>query len=195
MEVKKLERGQRFTMAGHEWIVLEYDFIKNSVLVVAADSIGDMPFDENNSNDFRNSSLRQYLNGEFLEDLSDDIDIDNILFTDFDLTRTNGDTDYGHCRDRVGLLTVDQYQEFKDLLVIDDWWWLISPHSGYSHYVRSVLTDGSLDYDTAYSGYFGVRPALTLDSEAMVSIEGPHKNLEDYSSEELLQELLRRENY
>lgn len=193
MEVKKLERGQRFTMAGHEWIVLEYDFIKNSVLVVAADSIGDMPFDENNSNDFRNSSLRQYLNGEFLEDLSDDIDIDNILFTDFDLTRTNGDTDYGHCRDRVGLLTVDQYQEFKDLLVIDDWWWLISPHSGYSNHVRYVRTDGSLNINFAYYGYFGVRPALCLEGSTEVETDKLLvQELADYSSEELLNELLRR---
>lgn len=49
------------------------------------------------------------------------------------------------------------------------YWWLRSPSSSYSDYVRYVNTDGSsYDYG-AYYGSFGVRPALNLSSGILVS--------------------------
>lgn len=49
-------------------------------------------------------------------------------------------------------------------------WWLRSPCSGISHYVRFVHASGALSSDTsAYSGNYGVRPALNLSSEILVS--------------------------
>ena len=195
IELSKVKRGQVFSMAEHEWIVVEHNEDEGTTLVTTTECITDMAFDDSNSNDFRNSSLRKYLNSDFLEELLDGgLEIDDVVYTDFDLTGHQGG-DYGICRDLIGLLTEDQYKRHKDILVINDWWWLITPHSGYSNDVRFVFTDGSLSNHTAYHGIYGVRPALTLDNEAMVSIEESHKSLEDYSSEELLQELLRRENY
>jgi len=198
VELSKVKRGQVFSMAEHEWIVVEHNEEDGTTLVTTTDCISDMAFDENNSNDFRNSSLRKYLNSDFLEELLDGgLEIDDVMYTDFDLTGHQGG-DYGICRDLIGLLTEDQYKEHKDILVIDDWWWLITPSSGHSCAVRGVSSGGSLGSGIAYSlldyGSLGVRPALTLDSEAVVAIEEAHKSLEDYSSEELLQELLRREN-
>lgn len=194
LELSKVKRGQVFSMAEHEWIVVEHNEDDGTTLVTTTDCITEMAFDDNNSNDFRNSSLRKYLNSDFLEELLDGgLEIDDVMYTDFDLTGHQGGN-YGICRDLIGLLTEDQYKEHKDILVIDDWWWLITPHSGSSYSVRYVNADGSLYYYNAYHGYYGVRPALTLDSEARVTIEEPYKSLEDYSSEELLQELLRREN-
>ena len=194
IELSKVKRGQVFSMAEHEWLVVDHNEEDGTTLVTTTDCITDMAFDENNSNDFRNSSLRKYLNSDFLEELLDGgLEIDDVMYTDFDLTGHQGG-DYGICRDLIGLLTEDQYKEHKDILVIDDWWWLITPHSGSSSHVRTVYTGGSLYYNYAYGGDSGVRPALTLDSEAVVAIEEAHKSLENYTSEELLQELLRREN-
>ena len=48
-------------------------------------------------------------------------------------------------------------------------WWLRSPESSYSYYVRGVGRDGSSDYRAAYSGTYGVRPALNLSSGILVS--------------------------
>lgn len=194
IELSKVKRGQVFNMAEHEWIVVEHNEDEGTTLVTTTECISDMTFDENNSNDFRNSSLRKYLNSDFLDELLEGgLEIDDVKYSDFDLTGHQGG-DYGICRDLIGLLTEDQYRKHKDILVIEDWWWLITPSSGHSGHVRYVSTAGSLNYDSAYAGSNGVRPALTLDNEAMVSIEAAHKSLEDYSSEELLQELLRREN-
>ena len=49
------------------------------------------------------------------------------------------------------------------------WWWLRTPHAGYSHSARYVYADGTLYYSSAYNGYWGVRPALELDSGILVS--------------------------
>ena len=41
------------------------------------------------------------------------------------------------------------------------WWWLDTPHAGYAYGVRFVYTDGSLDYNIAYTSY-GVAPACVI---------------------------------
>lgn len=194
MELKQLEIGQVFELAGYEWIVLEHDFEMGRSSIVAKECIDDMAFDGDNSNDFRNSTLRRYLNNDFLEELiSEGIDEDDILFTDFDLSDCQGGGAYGFCRDKIGLLTIDQYRKHKEVLALNDWWWLMTPDSGGSGSVRSVDSDGSLGNYNAYDGSYGVRPALNLKSGTTVSVVSGHKSLEDYSREELLQELLRRE--
>ena len=49
------------------------------------------------------------------------------------------------------------------------YWWLRTPFSGYSYYVRYVSTSGALYYDDAYSGRGGVRPLCNLKSDILVS--------------------------
>lgn len=48
-------------------------------------------------------------------------------------------------------------------------WWLRSPDSSNSYYVRGVDRDGSSGFRAAYSGTYGVRPALNLSSGILVS--------------------------
>ena len=49
------------------------------------------------------------------------------------------------------------------------YWWLRTPYYSYSYYARSVRSDGSLGYNVAYTGRYGVRPALNLSSSLLVS--------------------------
>ena len=49
------------------------------------------------------------------------------------------------------------------------YWWLRTPYSGYSYYVRTVYTDGSLSYNCACYGDRGVSPAYVLLSSLTVS--------------------------
>ena len=49
------------------------------------------------------------------------------------------------------------------------WWWLLTPNAGYAYYVRNVHSDGSLGSNYAYSGRNGVRPALFLAPDTLVS--------------------------
>lgn len=49
------------------------------------------------------------------------------------------------------------------------WWWLLTPNAGRADYVRSVNSDGSLSYSGAWYGHRGVRPALFLAPDTLVS--------------------------
>jgi hypothetical protein len=49
------------------------------------------------------------------------------------------------------------------------WWWLLTPYAGYATYVRNVHSDGSLGNNYAWYGYYGVRPALFLAPDTLVS--------------------------
>lgn len=48
-------------------------------------------------------------------------------------------------------------------------WWLRTPRASGSNLVRYVYPDGTLHYLHAYSGHYGVRPALNLPSSILVS--------------------------
>jgi hypothetical protein len=49
------------------------------------------------------------------------------------------------------------------------WWWLLTPYAGSAYSVRLVYSDGTLSYDSAWCGYGGVRPALFLAPDTLVS--------------------------
>ena len=49
------------------------------------------------------------------------------------------------------------------------YYWLRTPHSGYSYHVRGVNSSGALGSDSAYYGPGGVRPLCNLNSSILVS--------------------------
>ena len=180
-KLKSLERGQVFTAGGFNWLVIEHN--QEGTLALMEKCLKDAAFDEENSNDWRQSSSRRYLNENFLQALEDNgLDPDDIIETEVDLTADDGLKDYGTSRDKVFLLTADMYRKNRDVIEpIDDWWWLITPYStptaGYAHFVRSVYSDGGLRYHYAYDGNRGLRPALILKSDILVSATD-HEDIE-----------------
>jgi hypothetical protein len=175
------------------WVVLE-DF-EDSLLVLSKDSTGEMPFDDDGYNNFDISSLREYLNDGFIEELKENgADVTALCDFTIDLTSDDGLKDYGNSTNKVNLLTCDMYRKYRHIIPnIDSWWWLITPCSvgsnEYSRTVCSVGTDGTLNNIYAANGYIGVRPALTLKSDIFLSTES---ELRKYSNTELLEELMSR---
>lgn len=49
------------------------------------------------------------------------------------------------------------------------YWWLRTPYSGFSFFVRDVDSSGALHYFSAFSGHWGVRPLCNLKSDILVS--------------------------
>lgn len=49
------------------------------------------------------------------------------------------------------------------------WWWLLTPYAGNASNVRRVYSGGYLNLDGAWNGYGGVRPALFLAPDTLVS--------------------------
>lgn len=172
-KLKDIPRGETFSLFGHEWIVLEHDDT-NHTLVLTKDIIGNMAFDESNSNNWAKSTLREYLNGEFLEQMCAGLHPSDLGFFSIatNLISDDGLKDYGESRDFVSLMTCDLYRKHRDILEpIAEWWWLATPYStlaAYSFRVRYVYTDGTLSGNNAYYGNRGVRPLCYLSSEIFV---------------------------
>ena len=182
-ELRKINPGTKFTYGGMAWLVLEQQ--EGRALCLAAESIGDKAFDKDNCNDWRKSSLRTFLNGEFLKSLTENgASEDAILQTEFDLASEDGLDDYGTSTDKVGLLNCNQYRKYRKLIPpLDGWWWTITPWStesgGGSCRVRVVYSGGTLDNGNAYYGDYGVRPLCNFDSSILVSYQGEDQEEKD----------------
>lgn len=189
----KIAPSSVINYGGLDCIVLDVE--QDKILVLAKESIGNMPFDEGNSNNFPKGTLCKYLNGEFIKKLkANGADTSALIPTTIDLTSDDGLKDYGETTQKIFLLTCDMYRKYRSVIPnLDDWWWLATAYStesnGYAHYARYVLSDGGLDFSTAYSGGNGVRPAFYLKSSILESLS---PSLSEFTTEELLKEVLRR---
>ena len=101
-------------------------------------------FDSDSSN-WKESSLREELNTSFLEKINTPFDGNAVVEFDRNLLALDGQTEYGTCRDKISLLTVDEYRKYRKYLPnMDKWWWLITPWSTpYNDYFKSVAVVSS----------------------------------------------------
>lgn len=189
----KIAPSSVISYGGLDCIVLDVE--QDKILVLAKESIGNMPFDEGNSNNFPKGTLCKYLNGEFIKKLkADGADTSALIPTTIDLTSDDGLKDYGETTQKIFLLTCDMYRKYRSVIPnLDDWWWLATAYStesnGYARSARYVRSDGSLGSIRAYGGDVGVRPAFYLKSSILESLS---PSLSEFTTEELLKEVLRR---
>lgn len=189
----KIAPSSVINYGGLDCIVLDVE--QDKILVLAKESIGNMPFDEGNSNNFPKGTLCKYLNGEFIKKLkANGADTSALIPTTIDLTSDDGLKDYGETTQKIFLLTCDMYRKYRSVIPnLDDWWCLATAYStesnGYAHIARLVISDGSLGNNSAYRGHYGVRPAFYLKSSILESLS---PSLSEFTTEELLKEVLRR---
>jgi Lar family restriction alleviation protein len=160
---KDLKPGEEFTRGNVTYVALGME--QGGVLAVRKEPLHDMPFDKDNKNDWRTSSLRKYLNGEYLGN----IDTSDMIEYESDLTSDDGMTDYGKSKDLIFLLSADLYRKYRyQLPKWKTWVWLITPDScleEYAYIERSVFTDGSLNDYVASRG-LGAAPACLFNPES-----------------------------
>ena len=167
-----------FTMGGIAWTIIQTG--ESWVKCIASECVEERAFDEKNKNDFAASSLRAYLNGEFLQKLTD-AGAPEAMFKEFvsDLTADDGLKQYGTDSARIGLITCDEYRALRENIppLPNDWWWTATPDSPINNFVRYVNTGGALDYYYACNGSGGVRPLCVLQSEILKSyLDGDRQN-------------------
>lgn len=135
--INTLGAGSIFNYGGIRWILLEH--ARNAALCLAADLLPDeKPFDAEGNNDWAGSSLRAYLNGDFMKELVAAVaDADAFVEMVVDLTSDDGLDDYGTDRCKIALISDAQYRRFRKIIHnANNWWWTITPFStaknGYS---------------------------------------------------------------
>lgn len=173
--------GTTFEAWNHKYTVLNKE--NNKIFVLAAEIETMMQFRKNIKsytvapNDFRDSSIRNWLNNDYLGILQkNELKNDDILDLEIDLKCTLGQHEYGKDKVKVGLLTLEEYGKYYDIIpCVDSPWWLAtpwrtpsrSPSTGRTVSVWYVGSGGG--YDRWYcSDAGGVRPALNLSPSLLV---------------------------
>lgn len=182
-KLAKLSPGRIFNFAGEKFVVMEQR--DGAAFVLLAQSKESCPFndkdDAENRNDYTHSTLKERIDKwvEALPRTSEEAAA--ILPFEVDLSCTDRSKSYGTITVKAAPLTLWQYGQFKELIPLneDDWYWLVtpwacrwlrSPLTLNTSYVWFVLTSGNY-YNVLASGSYGIRPALLLNSDLLVSTD------------------------
>jgi hypothetical protein len=191
--------GRTFTVLDHK---------DGGVFVLQRTIEKEMPFNKDDGeypmNNFAESAVHKFLNGPYLEELDEVGPSIRHCLLDFkvDLKCTLGQHEYSDCNVRAGLLTLEQYGQYYDIIPLADGpWWLATPwrtpsRSPYTFNTTNawvVYSSGSCSNDYCSNSY-GVRPALTLDPSLLVTYDGLEEiiDLSTVPTEQLAKELCRR---
>ena len=182
-KLAKLSPGRIFNFAGEKFVVMEQR--DGAAFVLLAQSKESCPFndkdDAENRNDYTRSTLKERIDKwvEALPRTSEEAAA--ILPFEVDLSCTDRSKSYGTITVKAAPLTLWQYGQFKELIPLneDDWYWLVtpwacrwrrSPFTGNTSSVWRVGSNGDYGYFSA-SYSFGIRPALLLNSDLLVSLD------------------------
>lgn len=181
-KLAKLSPGRIFNFAGEKFVVMEQR--DGAAFVLLAQSKESCPFndkdDVENRNDYTRSTLKERIDKwvEALPRTSEEAAA--ILPFEVDLSCTDRSKSYGTITVKAAPLTLWQYGQFKELIPLneDDWywlvtpwacWWLRSPYTNYAQRVARQLLRRCSNYYASNS--FGIRPALLLNSDLLVSLD------------------------
>ena len=172
--MEKPKIGKTVEIAGMEWMIL--DKTEKGYFSILNGFDGKERTFDSDSNNWISSELREELNTKFLKKIADELGEDAVIGFDRDLLSLDGQTEYGHCEDKISLLTVDEYRKYRKLLSnMPKWWWLITPWStqanGYSSTLTVVSPSGLIDGSICRNS-LGVRPVCIFSSFIFESENG-----------------------
>ena len=202
IELARVRRGERFTLDGVEFVKL--DDVNGESFVLMADVIPETcPFERDEDREDANNFDGSHIQGVIYRWAEQHKGIyDAMEARIIDLTTMDGMTDYGRPVVNARLLTIDEYRRYRPFIPLASrpfwlatgWTTNTAPYSDatYAYYVN---TSGASNGTGVYSAnYYCPRPAFYLKSDIFVSVEedAGGKNLEDYTTMELIKELWRR---
>lgn len=165
------EIGKVIELAGMDWLILDKTE-KGYFAILNGFDEKERTFDST-SNNWITSKLRNELNARFLKKITDELGKDAVIEFDRDLLSMDGQTEYGHCKDKISFLTVDEYRKYRKLLPnMDKWWWLLTPWStpvnDFSTTITVVSPSGYVDGSNC-NNVSGVRPVCIFSSSIFES--------------------------
>lgn len=170
----KPEIGKVLEIAGMKWFIL--DKTEEGYFAILNGFNEEPRKFDSDSNNWIESNLRHELNTTFRKKITEELGEDAIVEFDRDLLSLDGQTEYGHCKDKISLLTVDEYRKYRKLLPnMSKWWWLITPWSTPANDYNSTLTvvsPSGFFYGNIYDYCGGVRPVCIFSSSIFESENG-----------------------
>lgn len=174
VKLSALKPGEIFKGSSDiEYIVLEHFTFGTAILRKELLDKA-MPFGDDNN--WEKSSIKKFLNTEYLKELEQEFGEYNIISHVVNLLSLDGLDDYEISRNnKVSLLTIDQYRKYRKIIGdnMPRAWWLSTPDStpsGYgASYVRCVNSGGGVRGGGADWYDWAVRPFCILESNIFVS--------------------------
>lgn len=162
--------GETVEIAGMKWIILDKSV--SGYMALSIENVGNKKFGANNN--WKESSIRKYLNDELRKKIEDEIGRNLPSFCR-NLFSMDGQTEYGDCVDNVSILTIDEYRKYRKYIPNAGYsWWTCTPNTtpnnGGSGDVQYVGSCGRVVCDWYY-GVVGVRPFLIFPSEIFESTD------------------------
>lgn len=167
---------------GNEWYVVEQDIKNNRTKVWRKELLEKTYRFDSELNDFRTSEIKNVLNdenGDILTDIYKGFGKENVLIDTVDLLSMDGLDTYETCDCKVHLGTFDDYRKARKNGMFrtenEKPFWLDTPNSTNevcsSSCVQVVGSSGGVsDGGCCWFGY-GVRPFCSLESSICVSVE------------------------
>lgn len=136
MRLSRLNPGDIFKADGVRYIVLEH-FDNGTAAVIRKEPLQKCMVFDSEDNNWKLCRIRRFLNSEYLEGLKEVFGECSIVSHATNLLSLDGLKDYGKCDDKVSLLSIGQYWQYREYLndilygsdKEDDSWWLATPDS------------------------------------------------------------------
>lgn len=161
--------GSIVKLGNREYIVLGHG--AETTAVIAKDFVKEMRFGD--TGDYVTSDVREFCNGEFLNELAAAVGMDNIVEHTVNLVADDGTGKGKTCKDKVSILTTENYRRYREFLkAYGEWWWTATrvtyDDEDYTRGVCCVSSSGILSWSDC--GYCcGVRPFCILNSSVLIS--------------------------
>lgn len=161
------EVGKTMEIAGIKWMILEET--DKGYVALSAEPIEKMIFGKNN--DWKESSIREILNTDFLEKIEKEVG--ELSEFERDLLSLDGQTEYGKCVDKISLISLDEYRKYRKYIPNSEYyWWTLTPDSTKcnkdSSWIRVVNPSGGINLVNCDNCY-GFRPFCIFPSEIFES--------------------------
>ena len=161
--------GSVVKLGNREYIVLGHG--TETTAIIAKDFVKEMRFGD--TGDYATSNVREYCNGEFLNELAAVVGMENIVEHTVNLVADDGTGKGKNCKDKVSILTTENYRRYREFLkAYGDWWWTATrvtyDDEDYARHVCIVRSDGILGWGGC-DLCCGVRPFCILNSSVLIS--------------------------
>lgn len=172
VELSTLKAGDVFETSFGEMIVLDNSHGKTTVITKGF--VKDKIKFDNESPNFAESEISEYLSDEVLEMFEEEFGSENLVEHTTDVISVDMQK-YESYTGKVRLLTFYEARKYNELIVnkeLDRWYWTMTPWStterGWKYSVSVVSPSGNVSRNRCFN-FLGVRPVCILKSNIFVS--------------------------
>ncbi len=168
ISITEVPLGATVKFANKEWIMVN----SNKGKLVLKENSNTMKWDNSKSNNYEISSIREYLENDFLNTI-------NSLYRGYIVekswnTGTEHNEDSNNVVDKVGLLTKSEYEDLKETVFSDIRYdgWLITPKKSNGNkawYVNGNNNNNNIHHSAVHGANRGVHPSIHLNSSIKVA--------------------------